>query len=100
MDTRDVVVIGGGAAGILFTAHLAQAATRPLRVAVVDGGPSRLGAGVAYATADPAHLLNVRAGGMSAWHDAPQHFVGWLARIAEADAAGRDDFVSRATYGA
>jgi uncharacterized NAD(P)/FAD-binding protein YdhS len=34
-----------------------------------------MGRGVAYSTTEPAHLLNVRAEGMSAWAGEPDHFV-------------------------
>ena len=34
-----------------------------------------MGRGVAYSTSEPAHLLNVRAEGMSAWAGEPSHFA-------------------------
>jgi uncharacterized NAD(P)/FAD-binding protein YdhS len=34
-----------------------------------------MGRGVAYSTTEPAHLLNVRAEGMSAWAGEPDHFA-------------------------
>jgi uncharacterized NAD(P)/FAD-binding protein YdhS len=34
-----------------------------------------MGRGVAYSTTEPAHLLNVRAEGMSAWAGEPDHFT-------------------------
>lgn len=34
-----------------------------------------MGKGVAYSTTEPAHLLNVRAEGMSAWAGEPDHFA-------------------------
>jgi uncharacterized NAD(P)/FAD-binding protein YdhS len=34
-----------------------------------------MGRGVAYSTTEPAHLLNVRAEGMSAWAGDPRHFA-------------------------
>ena len=75
-----------------------QAATRLTRVAVVDSGPGRLGAGTAYATADPLHLLNVRADALSAWPDDPRHFVTWLS--ATTGTVRPSEFVPRARYGA
>jgi uncharacterized NAD(P)/FAD-binding protein YdhS len=38
-------------------------------------GSDRAGRGVAYSTTEPAHLLNVRAEGMSAWAGEPDHFA-------------------------
>ena len=34
-----------------------------------------MGRGIAYSTTEPAHLLNVRAEGMSAWAGKPEHFA-------------------------
>jgi uncharacterized NAD(P)/FAD-binding protein YdhS len=53
------------------------------------------GRGVAYSTAHPDHLLNVRAGNMSALPQDPDHFVRWLARR-RPDLSG---FVPRLVYG-
>lgn len=41
---------------------------------LIDGS-GRVGRGVAYSTTDDAHLLNVRAEGMSAWAGEPDHFA-------------------------
>jgi uncharacterized NAD(P)/FAD-binding protein YdhS len=41
---------------------------------LIDGS-GRAGRGVAYSTHEPAHLLNVRAEGMSAWAGEPDHFA-------------------------
>ena len=41
---------------------------------LIDGS-GRAGRGVAYSTTEPAHLLNVRAEGMSAWPNQPGHFA-------------------------
>jgi uncharacterized NAD(P)/FAD-binding protein YdhS len=42
---------------------------------VLIDGSGRAGHGVAYSTSDAAHLLNVRAEGMSAFPDDPGHFA-------------------------
>ncbi len=97
--THDLVVIGGGAAGVLLVAHLATTVHRPIRVAVVNPGAGRLGAGTAYATTDPLHRLNVRAGSLSAWIDDPGHFVSWLSATSNT-VTRADEFVPRARYGA
>jgi uncharacterized NAD(P)/FAD-binding protein YdhS len=62
-------------------------------VMLIERG-GRFGAGLAYATPNPAHLLNVRAANMSAFPDAPHHFARWLDR-AHAGAA----FATRGDYG-
>jgi uncharacterized NAD(P)/FAD-binding protein YdhS len=59
---------------------------------------AELGAGVAYATNHPDHLLNVRASNMSAFPDDPGHFVCWLAARQSAHSYGPDDFAPRHLY--
>jgi uncharacterized NAD(P)/FAD-binding protein YdhS len=72
-----VVIVGGGASGVLLAAHLLRGAGSPFVVTIVEQR-AELGAGVAYATKDPDHLLNVRAANMSAFSDEPEHFFRWL----------------------
>src|SRR5690606_38703623 len=74
----DVVVVGGGAAGVLVALRLAMGGGPPPRVAIVEPG-ARLGEGVAYSTTQPVHLLNVPAARMSAFEERPGHFVDFLA---------------------
>ena len=90
-----MVVVGGGASGVLVAARTLDASTaRPVHVTVVD--PSEvLAAGVAYSTVDPEHLLNVRASGMSADPSSPGDLVEWIAERGE---GGRDTFVPRRDY--
>jgi uncharacterized NAD(P)/FAD-binding protein YdhS len=81
LDCRPVgtiAVIGGGASGILATIHLLSRATRPVDVVVVE--PGRVGAGVAYATTEPTHLLNAPTCEMSAWSDRPDDFTAFVGR--------------------
>jgi uncharacterized NAD(P)/FAD-binding protein YdhS len=54
-----------------------------------------MGRGVAYSTTEPAHLLNVRAEGMSAWAGEPDHFV----RRFEAEGGDRRGFAQRRLFG-
>ena len=63
--------------------------------AVVIDGSGRAGKGVAYSTTEPAHLLNVRAEGMSAWADDKQHFAR---RFAEEGGDARG-FAQRRLFG-
>ena len=97
-DLPRVAVVGAGAAGTLTAVHLAAEAARrghPLRLLLVD--PAEPGRGVAYSTQDPRHLLNVPAGGLSAYADQPGHFVAWLRREVW-HRAGPGDFAPRAEY--
>jgi uncharacterized NAD(P)/FAD-binding protein YdhS len=66
-----VAIVGGGASGTILAAQLAR---RGIKSALIDGS-GRAGKGVAYSTTEPAHLLNVRAEGMSAWAGEPGHFA-------------------------
>lgn len=66
------------------------------RATLIERRPNA-GAGLAFGAAHPGHLLNVRAGNMSALPDDPGHFVRWLEAAGHADAAGR--FVPRLLYG-
>lgn len=94
---RDVLVIGGGASGVLFAANLLKQQT-DLRVTVIEGR-HLLGCGIAYSTTDPDHLLNTRVHNMSAFPNDDGHFLRWLQQQPDGAAHDRDSFVGRATYG-
>ena len=66
-----VAIVGGGFSGTIVAAQLAR---RGIASALIDGS-GRAGKGVAYSTTEPAHLLNVRAEGMSAWSGEPDDFA-------------------------
>jgi uncharacterized NAD(P)/FAD-binding protein YdhS len=88
-----VAIVGGGASGTILAAQLAR---RGIRSLLIDGS-GRMGKGVAYSTNEAAHLLNVRAEGMSAWAGDPNHF----ARRFEAEGGAARGFAQRrffATY--
>ena len=70
-DRVPVAIVGGGASGTILAAQLAR---RGIGSLLIDGS-GRMGRGVAYSTTEPAHLLNVRAEGMSAWAGEPDHFA-------------------------
>lgn len=94
-----VLVVGGGASGTLAALHLARTAGRRstrLDLVVIDPLP-RIGAGTAFGTADPDHLLNVPAAGMSALPEDPGHFVTWRRRTSPASAQ-QYEFVARGEY--
>ena len=86
-----VAIIGGGASGTILAAQLAK---RGIDAILIEGG-GRAGKGVAYSTTEPAHLLNVRAEGMSAWAGEPDHFV----RRFEREGGDRRGFAERRLYG-
>lgn len=86
-----VAVVGAGFSGTMVGLHLAAAG---VRVTIIDRS-GRFGEGLAYGTREHIHLLNVRASGMSAFADAPDHFTAWLAARGEGDAA---TFAPRETY--
>ncbi len=95
---RDVLVIGGGASGVLFAANLLRQDT-DLRVTVIEGR-HLLGCGIAYSTTDSDHLLNTRVHNMSAFPDDGEHFLRWLRGREDGTRYGPESFVGRATYGA
>ena len=66
-----VAIVGGGFSGTMVAAQLAR---RGVESIVIEGGGTA-GQGVAFSTTDPAHLLNVPAGNMSAWPDDPTDFA-------------------------
>jgi uncharacterized NAD(P)/FAD-binding protein YdhS len=87
MAGRTVAVVGGGCSGVLATRELLRGGDR---VALIE--PDEPGGGLAYGTARPWHLLNSRAGAMSADPDDPGHFARWAGCSA-------DEFRPRAEYG-
>lgn len=93
-----ISIIGGGASGTLTAVHLLHASRgSDLRVVLHERGPA-VARGVAYATTDERHLLNVRSRDMSAFPDDPGHLVEWaLATGRPVDPLG---FLPRATYAA
>jgi uncharacterized NAD(P)/FAD-binding protein YdhS len=70
-SSTSVAIVGGGFSGTILAAQLAR---RGIDSMLIDGS-GRAGKGVAYSTTEPAHLLNVRAEGMSAWSGEPAHFA-------------------------
>lgn len=80
---QHVAIVGGGFSGTMLAVQLLR---RGARVTLIERARSP-GRGLAYGAADPIHLLNVRAGNMSAYPDDPSHFVRWLGARGEQDPA-------------
>jgi uncharacterized NAD(P)/FAD-binding protein YdhS len=86
-----VAIVGGGFSGTILAAQLAR---RGIDSVLIDGS-GRAGKGVAYSTTEPAHLLNVRAEGMSAWSGEPTHFADRF----EAEGGDPRGFAQRLLFG-
>lgn len=101
---RNIAIIGAGFTGSLTALHLMRNARPDDRIYLIERN-AQFGRGLAYSTGNPNHLLNVRAGNMSAYADQPDHFVQWLRRLPKATRAmlgeypGPTTFVPRGLYG-
>ncbi|WP_448953129.1 FAD/NAD(P)-binding protein [Labrys neptuniae] len=94
---KHIVVIGGGASGVLTAAHLLRHHRPDLRVTLVEKN-RELGAGIAYGTGHPDHLLNVRAANMSAYPDDPEHFWRWVGEHSSIHCPDAQSFAPRRLY--
>jgi uncharacterized NAD(P)/FAD-binding protein YdhS len=97
-----VVVVGGGASGVLAAVNLSRALKGLGEIVLIEQN-GRPGRGIAYGTEDPGHLLNVRVANMSAFPDDPEHFFRWLNERGSALSTGCATpfcFVPRKVYGA
>ncbi|TGQ74571.1 MAG: FAD-dependent oxidoreductase [Mesorhizobium sp.] len=77
MIPNSIIIVGGGASGVVLAAHLLKSANPDLRVTLIEKRP-HFGQGIAYSTLLSAHVLNVSAAGMSAYADDPGNFWRWL----------------------
>lgn len=94
---RTIAIIGAGFSGTMVAVHLLRLSrSEPLNIVLVER-TGRFTAGVAYGTTCASHLLNVPAGRMSAFEDAPDHFLNW-AKSQDATIKG-GTFVPRPLYG-
>lgn len=96
---RSIVIIGGGASGVLLAAHLLRSADPDLRVTLLEK-QGRFGQGLAYSALARNHRVNVPARGMSAFADDPEHFWRWLQRREPGQHGSSWTFVPRRLYGA
>jgi uncharacterized NAD(P)/FAD-binding protein YdhS len=74
-----IAVIGAGFSGTMAALQL-LAHLPPERSVLLCEQAETFGRGLAYATGNPDHLLNLRASNMSAFPDRPGDFEAWLAR--------------------
>ncbi|BCH06588.1 FAD-dependent oxidoreductase [Mesorhizobium sp. 131-3-5] len=74
---NSIIIVGGGASGVVMAAHLLKSPNPDLRVTLIERRP-HFGQGIAYSTLLSAHVLNVSAAGMSAYADDPGNFWRWL----------------------
>lgn len=96
-DLTSVLIVGGGLSGTLTAIHLLRSTCgKSTRVTLLNP-TAALGRGLAYRTNDDNLLLNVPAGNMSAFADAPSHFVDFCRHIDPSINTG--SFVSRRLYG-
>jgi uncharacterized NAD(P)/FAD-binding protein YdhS len=98
---RSIGIIGGGFTGALLALHLLRRCDEQDRIFLIEKA-RRFGAGLAYSTGNAHHLLNVRAGNMSAFSAEPDHFVEWLRRQPEqgGEPPGPASFAPRGLFGA
>jgi uncharacterized NAD(P)/FAD-binding protein YdhS len=97
MSGRVVAIVGGGFSGSLLALHLLRSNATGLHIYLIEKGEA-FGRGVAFSTRRPDHLLNVRAGNMSAYADRPTHFQDWLA-VQTCRPADPFSFAPRWVYG-
>ncbi len=90
-----IAIIGAGLSGTLLAINLLRQPGS--KILLIERSAARVARGLAYATENPRHLLNVRASNMSAFPDAPSHFLDWLGYPG---AEGANRFVERSTFGA
>jgi uncharacterized NAD(P)/FAD-binding protein YdhS len=96
MPEFSVLVVGGGASGVLLAARLVQKSPA-VRVTILESRAT-LGRGMAYSTQHAEHLLNVPAGRMSAYGELPEHFLLFL-RERFGQRFEASSFVPRPIYG-
>jgi len=92
-----IAIVGAGFSGSMLAVHLMRLAGPEARVMLIDRR-QRFGRGLAYSTDNPAHLLNVPAGRMSAFATAPTHFLDWL-NTRGSDHYSPASFIPRRLYG-
>ncbi len=93
MIYKSVAIVGAGFSGSLLAINILRHAGP--QATLIERRPV-FGRGTAYSAPHPSHLLNVRAGNMSALSDRPQHFADWCTARG---LGGGGDFAQRKMYG-
>lgn len=100
---KKIGIIGVGFCGTMLAAHLVRGASKPVKLILFDH-KTKWNRGVAYRTYSERHLLNVVAGKMSAFADAPDHFLDWAQKQPHFQGIKREilsgAFLPRNLYGA
>lgn len=97
-----IAIIGGGFSGSFTAVQLIRQHRQPLRILLFNCRYP-VARGIAYDTYSDEHLLNVKAGNMSAIDGEPDHFVNWF--LQQAEGKGLDPgqvpfmFLPRSVYG-
>jgi uncharacterized NAD(P)/FAD-binding protein YdhS len=94
-----IAVIGAGFSGTLMALHLLRRCPPPTKLILIERN-SQFGRGVAFATGNASHILNVPASRMSAFHDRADDFVTWLGSQPGAGPFGPGCFAPRQMFGA
>lgn len=97
MKNVSIAIIGGGFSGTLAAIHLSRQLPQAA-IVLLEASP-QAGRGLAYQESDACRLLNVPAGEMSAFVDAPDDFAWFATKILQRSVS-RDEFLSRPLYGA
>ena len=97
-----IVIIGGGASGTITAIHLLHQFKTPVKIFLLEKRQSALFRGAAYSSQLDYEPLNVQAGKMSIFKNAPHDFYDWLVgnRAASSpEPVTPDSFVSRRWFG-
>ncbi|MFN8576286.1 MAG: FAD/NAD(P)-binding protein [Candidatus Sericytochromatia bacterium] len=99
---KAIAIIGAGFCGTITAVNLIKYSTEPIKIFLIESR-KEFAKGVAYSTSNLLHLLNVRASGMSAFDDEPEHFLKWLKNNNDnpliSNNINENDFISRSIYG-
>lgn len=97
MADLSIEIAGGGASAALVLSHLVRHRNiEKIASITVSDRAGIFARGIAYSTENPLHLLNVRAGNMTAVQDDPAHFTRWLSENNHGYSSM--DFVPRMIY--